>query len=151
MNELLNGYINRDVKVIVGYNPKDLSKVFVYDKEKKLICEAASIQLLNPLAPFGDRGVEENMRNQNRQKAQMRSVIKKMQMTYEERVNPEAKKPEKALVVPEIAEKQKVVGMAKVKAQADVSRDDKAEMSPFMVRMAKEAFEELELLGKVGN
>lgn len=82
-HDKLHKYKNK--KVDFRYHPNDISKIFVYSKEGKKICEAVSYELLRIAPKVSEAGFIEHNKHQKRELRNERERIRRRTMTYEER------------------------------------------------------------------
>lgn len=82
-HELLHKYNGKQVGF--RYYPEDITKVFVYDEDGKKICEAVSYELLRIAPKVSDKAFVDHVKFQNKELKNEREIIKRRQMTYEER------------------------------------------------------------------
>ncbi len=156
MCEELFPYINSKKGVTVRYNPKDIREINVYDiKTDKLICKAQNASLLNPLAPVGDKDLENHIKSQNRQIREAKRIIENASAAYEERMDAETiERKERVLILPEIkeAKEQKVVAMPKNgRYLADKKEfeniEEAREADEWMKKQAQNALNEIRKIG----
>ncbi len=85
MNYALAAY--KDEKVRIRWNPDDVSRLFVYDKDGRQICEAECQKLLQFQGLISEKQLVEHLRNQNRQLADDRRRLEEMRTPYELRAH----------------------------------------------------------------
>ncbi|MDR2024051.1 MAG: Mu transposase C-terminal domain-containing protein [Hungatella sp.] len=73
-------------KVGIKWDIDDVTKLYVFDKEGKKICEAVSAELLQFGPRVSQAALETLMKNQKRQERQMREILEEMTTPYEQRL-----------------------------------------------------------------
>lgn len=78
----LADYIDRYVDI--KYDPRDVTRIYVYDKKGKRICEALSQELLQIAPKVAQPALEQHRRMQNAQLRKDRELLKEAQRPFEE-------------------------------------------------------------------
>lgn len=147
----LGEYIGR--KVVIRYNPDDITRIYVYNSEGKKICEALSQELLAIAPKVTQKKLEEHMRKQKRQLKRAMQDIEEMQTPFEERIAEAADilGNEKPVMLQELKEKEsKVVTLPSDKQFRESLKNKKnekksnPETNDFFQKQAEEAFALLE-------
>ena len=140
-------------KVSIRYDPEDVTRLYVYDKEGVKICEAESQELLLVAPRMPQKALEDHMKEQNRQLRSERDKITNRQKTIEERAQEydsatstagtleltKGKKP--------IMKKSNVVSLPIDRQYAEELKEQKREKDNYFINHADKAMEQLRQLG----
>lgn len=148
-HELLSKYRNQ--KVLVRYDPNDVSTLYVYDKDtQNKICEAQSYELLKISPKSNEKALTEHLKSQNRQRKQTVGELDYLRLTYEERQTIDLSEGRK-VIAPELkGTNQKVVALPQDKQFRDDMKDkkNKAEsrepLPDFYVRQAEKYLQRIQ-------
>lgn len=141
-HERLGQFINNQ-KVMIRYNPDDMSKIYVYDLEGKKICEAVAHELIQIAPKLNSKQLEEHMRIQRRQLRETKDDLKYLQMSYEERMAAK----EKINIMPELkSDNPKIVSLPEDKEYRNnfKHKNDRDDIeNDYFTKIGEKVFEEL--------
>ena len=137
-------------KVNIKWNPDDVTKIHVYTKEGKKICEAASQELLLMYSKVPQKRLEEHIRNQKRQLKEDREITERCITPFELREGNEAKefvggvdlmvKNDKTVTLPQDKQFREEYKTGKNKQKQETNNE-------FFNKKAQDALSKLRLLG----
>lgn len=149
LSDELGNYIGKHV--VVRWNPDDITKLYVYNKEGKKICEALSQELLAMGPKITEKALEDHIKRQKKQYREAKETIRKMQMPFEERmaeVVDDLAVSRTCLVEERKEESPKVVALTTDKQYRDILKEAKEKnkevKNDFFEQQAEKAFAMLE-------
>lgn len=150
----LGNYIGKHV--VIRWNPDDITKLYVYNKDGKKICEAPSQELLAMGPKITEKALEDHIKRQKRQYREAKEVIREMQMPFEDRMAAAADDlaVSRTCILQETKESNtKVVQLTtdkqfkdKMKEKNNVIKESESNSNEFFEQQAEKAFAMLENL-----
>lgn len=140
-------------KVSIRYDPEDVTRLYVYDKEGRKVCEAECQELLLVAPRIPQKALEEHLKEQKRQLRSEREKIANRQKTIEERVQQYQEKDNIVGTVEltkgkkPIGKNTKVIALPMDKQYAEEIKEQKQEKSNYFTNCAEKAMKELKQLG----
>lgn len=143
-------YIND--KVDIRWDPEDVTRLYVYTRDGKKICEALSQELLMFAPKVPQKAVEEHIKEQNRQLKRDRERLNEYTTPFEERINQHVDGPSDTvgfIIKKEGKKPDNVVAMPEDKQYKEEVRDKKhtQEDNDFYQKKAEKALDILRKLG----